>query len=178
MWYVLTDLGCLLMECFAHAFVCVGVAIHSEKGPAMATSNGIKAILEKLRHHADYAERSEEELQGLAYDFTDFDCVFGRFRHLLEPVVDRAIDEALVDGRAVFTHSQEVEMAHRRAKHELARVFHLPVKLFLSRLRQTIPMYSIAGKVSKFFLEYGALHAGLVVGNIRIEWGQESIVEA
>ena len=141
----------------------------------MAASNG---ILEKLRHHADYAQKSQEELQALAYDLTDFDCVFGRFRHLLVPVVDRAIDEALVDARMVYTHSQEVEMAHRRAKHELARVYHLPVKLFLSRLRQTIPMYSIAGKVSKFFLEYGALHAGLVVGNIRIEWGQESIVEA
>ena len=143
-----------------------------------ARNDGIKTILEKLRHHAEYTQRSEEELRELAYNLTDFDSVFRRFHHLLGPVVDKAIDEALIDYRAVFTHSQEIEMAHRRAKHELARVFHLPVKLFLSRLRQTIPMYSIAGKVSNFFLEYGALHAGLVVGNIRIEWGQESIVEA
>ena len=134
-------------------------------------------VLEKLKQHPEFAHKPKEELRELAHDLTNFDKVFGRFSHLLEPMVDKAIDEALIDYRAVFTHSQEFEMAHKRAKHELARVFHLPVKLFLSRLSQPIPLYSIAGKISKFFLEYGALHAGLVVGNIRIEWGQECIVD-
>ena len=158
-------------------YVCVGVVSSAYSSRNMAARND-GAILEKLMQHAEYAQKSEEELRELACNLTDFDSVFRRFRHLLEPAVDKAIDEVLIKYRVVFTHSQEFEMAHRRAKHELARVFHLPVKLFLSRLRQTIPMYSIAGKVSNFFLEYGALHAGLVVGNIRIEWGQEGIVEA
>ena len=160
------------------AWSLIGRKLADCKFSMAARKDGIRAILEKLRYHAEYAQRSEEELREIAYNLTDFESMFRRFHHLLGPVVDKAIDEALIDYRAVFTHSQEIEMAHRRAKHELARVFHLPVKLFLSRLRQTIPMYSIAGKVSNFFLEYGALHAGLVVGNVRIEWGQESIVEA
>ena len=144
----------------------------------MAESSGERRLLEKLKHHAEYAHKSYEDLQELARQLTDFEEVFRRFSHLLEPAVDKAIDEALIDYRAVCTHSDEVAMAHTQAKHNLALVFHLPVKLFLSRLNQPIPLYSIAGKISKFFLEYGALHAGLVVGNIRIEWGQEGIVEA
>ena len=144
----------------------------------MAGSQGNQATLEKLKRQSTFAHKSDEELQKLAHTLTDFDEVFRRFSHLLRPAVDKAIDEALIDYRAVFTNSDEIEMARRRAKHDLALVFHLPVKLFLSRLSRPIPLYSIAGKISEFFLEYGALHAGLVVGNIRIEWGQEGIVEA
>ena len=69
-------------------------------------------------------------------------------------------------------------MAHYRAKRDLACVIHLPIQLFLSRLKQPIPYSGVASKIFNFFLEYGALHAGLVVGNIRIEWGQEGIVDA
>ena len=136
----------------------------------------LSLILEKLRRHADYAHKDERELSQLAHELIDIDELFGRFRHLLGPVADKAIDAALKEYTVVYTHELESEMAHRRAKHDLARVFHLPVKLFLSRLKQPIP--SIAGKLSQFFLEYGALHAGLVVGNMRIEWGQEGIVDA
>ena len=133
-------------------------------------------VLEKLKCHVVHAHKSEEELQDVARELTDFDEVFTQFSHLLEPVVDKAIDEALIDYRTEFTHSREEDMAHERATYDMARVFHLPVKLFLSRLKQPIP--SLVGTISNFFLEYGALHAGLTVGNIRIEWGQESIVEA
>ena len=149
-----------------------------DAGKVMAESQGCRTTLEKLKHQAKFAHKSDEELRELANNLTDFNDIFRRFSHLLQPVVDKAIDEALIDYRAVFTNTDEVEMSRRRAKHDLALVFHLPVKLFLSRLNQPIPLYSIAGKISKFFLEYGALHAGLVVGNIRIEWGQESIIDA
>ena len=134
-------------------------------------------VVEKLKRHARHAMKSEADLRDLARELTEFDQVFIQFSHLLQPVVNKAIDAALIDYRIVFTHSQEEEMAHERANYVMARVFHLPVKLFLSRLKQSIP--SIAGKViSKFLFDYGALHAGLTVGNIRIEWGQEGIVEA
>jgi hypothetical protein len=140
-------------------------------------SKDLSVVLEKLKVHAEFAQKSEKELRKLANELTNFDEVFCQFSHLLGPVVDRAIDGALADHRAVFTHSQEEEMAHYRAKRDLACVIHLPIQLFLSRLKQPIP-YSVASKISNFFLEYGALHAGLVVGNIRIEWGQEGIVDA
>ena len=153
------------------AVVCIRMA-------TFQVDRDLGAVVEKLKLHAEYAHKCDEDLQDLAHELTDADIVFNQFSHLLEPVVDKAIDEALVDYRAMYTHSMEFEMSRKRAKHDLARVFHLPIKLFLSRLQQTIPLYSIAGKISSFFLEYGALHAGLVVGNIRIEWGQESIVEA
>ena len=150
---------------------------HSFVAGRMAESSGKRRLLEKLQH-SGYAHKSYKDLQELAHQLTDFEEVFHQFSHLFEPAVDKAIDEALFNSRAMFTHSDEVDMVHTRAKHNLALVFHLPVKLFLSRLNQPIPLYSIAGKISKFFLEYGAFHAGLVVGNIRIEWGPEDIVEA
>ena len=137
----------------------------------------LNVVLEKLKRHAEFSHKSEEELRELADELTNFDKIFYQFSHLLEPVVDRAIDGALADHRAVFVHSQEEEMAHHRAKHDLACVVHLPIQLFLSRLKQPLP-YSMVGMISNVFLEYGALHAGLVVGNVRIEWGQEGIVDA
>ena len=141
-----------------------------------STDRDLTVILEKLKTHAEFEHKSEEELRQLADELTNFDKVLRRFSHLLEPVVDRAIDGALADHRVVFTHSQEEEMAHKRAKRDLACVIYLPIQLFLSRLKQHVP-YSVAGRIFNFFLEYGALHAGLVVGNVRIEWGQEGIVD-
>lgn len=143
----------------------------------MASGRDLSVVLEKLKIHADFAQKSEEELRDLADELTNFDRIFDQFSHLVEPVVDRAIGGALDDHRAVFLHSQEEEMAHYRAKRDLACVLYLPIQLFLSRLKQPIP-YSVAGRISNLFLEYGALHAGLVVGNVRIEWGQEGIVDA
>ena len=147
----------------------------------MATINAVdrdlSVALNKLRVHADYAHKTEEELRVLADELTEFDSVFCQFSHLLQPV-ERAIDGALSDHRAVFTHSQEEDMARDRAKYDIACVIYLPVKLFLSRLSQPIPYSAVAERIFNFFLEYGALHAGLTVGNVRIEWGQEGIVDA
>lgn len=71
-----------------------------------------RVVLEKLKNHAEFYHKSEGELRELADEFTNFDKIFDQFSHLLEPVVDRAIDGALADHRAMFTHSQEEEMAH------------------------------------------------------------------
>ena len=78
----------------------------------MAALQGDGWVLEKLKRHEEFAHKSDEELLELAHELTDFDKLFRRFNHLLEPVVDKAIDEALIDYRAVSTHSREVETAH------------------------------------------------------------------
>lgn len=145
----------------------------------MADAGGdyFPSVLKKVKLCDNFAEVSAKEHEKLARELTDHKQIFNRFSHLLE-VVDEEIQAVLRDEEAGFTHSDEVQRAHQRAKHGMARVCHLPVKLFLSRLRQhTLPATSITAKISEVLLDFGALHAGLLVGNIRVEWGTDSLID-
>ena len=144
----------------------------------MAAGSMGKFVLEKVKRLEAYADQPIEEQRKLAQELTDRKLLFSRFEHLLQ-AVEEEIQIAYRDYEASFTHSMELESAHQRAKHGMARICHLPVKLFLSRLQQriAIPAASIARKLSEMLWEFGALHAGLMVGNIRVEWGTGSLVD-
>ena len=142
----------------------------------MAAGNNLHVVVKKVKRYEQYAEKSEEEQVKLAGELTNHQLLFNRFSHLLE-AVDEEIQAAAKDDAANFTHSTEFKMAHQRAKHGMALVCHLPVKLFLSRMRWDLPAPSVTSKLFQFLFKFGALHAGLVVGNIRIEWGRESLID-
>lgn len=142
----------------------------------MAEGNCLRVVVDKVKRHERYAEKSEEEQRELARALTDRDLMFSRFGGLLD-AVEEEIEAAAKEDEAHFAHSLEVKMAHVRAKHGMARVCHLPVKLFLSRMQWGLPAPSVTTKLVQFLFRFGALHAGLMVGNIRIEWGQESLID-
>ena len=142
----------------------------------MAAGKSSNVVLEKVKRLETYADQSIEEQRKVAHELTDRKLLFNRFEHLLR-AVEEEIQTAYRDYETSFTHSKELESAHQRAKHGMARVCHLPVKLFLSRLqRYALPTATIAGKFSEVLWEFGALHAGLMVGNIRVEWGTDSLI--
>ena len=143
---------------------------------SMATQKDLHEVTKKVKRHWPYSERSEEEQTKLAEELTNHEKVLMKFSHLLQPV-DEEIEAALSDHRIEFAHDGEVKAAHQRAKHGIALVCHLPVKLFLSRLQNFAFQSSITRKFLGLFLEYGALHAGLIVGNMRIEWGREGLID-
>ena len=139
----------------------------------------LNVVLEKVRHLEAYAHKpiEDQSIRKLAHELTDRELLFNRFKYLVR-AVEEEIQTATSDYETSFSHSKELESAHLRAKHGMARVCHLPVKLFLSRLQQSaVPAaVSITGKLSEMLLEFGALHAGLMVGNIRVEWGADSLI--
>jgi hypothetical protein len=145
----------------------------------MATGKRSNVVLEKVKRHEEYARYPEEKQRELAHALTDRNLLFNRFEYLLH-IAEEEIHAAIVDHETTFTHSLEFQSAHQRAKHGAARACHLPVKLFLSRMqRLDLPSaaVSITSKLSGMLLEFGALHAGLMVGDVRVEWGNDNLID-
>ena len=136
-------------------------------------------VLEKVKRHEAYSKYPEDKQRELAHALTDRNLLFSRFECLLY-AVEQEVQAAIDDNEATFTHSLELQSAHQRAKHGAARLCHLPVKLFLSRLQRlnlpTSATISITSKLSGVLLEFGALHAGLMVGDVRVEWSCDSLI--
>ena len=140
-------------------------------------SYNVDVVVEKVKKYPPFATRSAEEQRKLASELSDRGQMFNRFSCLMESV-GGAIESITKDDATAYTHSLEYSMAHQSAKHGMAIVGHLPVKLFLSRLQDVnIPKPSITCKLSEFFFAFGALHAGLIVGDVRVEWGKDSLVD-
>lgn len=146
----------------------------------MAAGKCLSVVLEKVKSINLYKEKSIEEQKQVARILTDRELLFDRFGYLLR-AVEEEIHTAISDSEITYTHSLEFQSAHQRAKHGMARVCHLPIKLFLSRLQRFpgLPEVaaSITSKLSEVLLEFGALHAGLIVGNIRVEWGSDGLID-
>ena len=143
----------------------------------MAAARCSDVVFEKVKRLEAYAKQPKEKQTELARELADRDLLFSRFEYLIH-VAEEEIHAAIVDHDTTFTHSLEFQSAHQRAKHGAARVCHLPVKLFLSRLQrlQAGATVSITSKLSGMLLEFGALHAGLMVGDVRVEWGADSLI--
>ena len=144
----------------------------------MAAGNCLDVVLAKVKRLEAYANQPTKEQRKVAHALTNRKPLFNRFEHLLQ-AVEEEVHMAITDYEANFTHSIEFQSAHQRAKHGMARVCHLPVKLFLSRLQRypSLLATSITGRLSEVMLEFGALHAGLMVGDIRVEWGAEGLID-
>lgn len=131
------------------------------------------AVLEKVKNHPLFADRSEEYQIGLAQELTDPQKIKEKFEDLLNieefEANIRQIDEVEA------THSLEEQNQKDQQKHETARACHLPVKLVLSKLRRAPPPLS-RHITTLLRIEYGPLHAGLIVGDISIEWSRHSLV--
>ena len=135
-----------------------------------------KVIFEKVKCLPTFADQSLENQRMLVHELTDHKLLFRRFEHLLLGI-DEEIHTAFADHEANFTYSFEVERAHQRAKHGIACICHLPIKLFLSRFQPSAVSASfVTSRLSEVLSEFGALRAGLFVGNIRVEWGPESLI--
>ena len=144
-------------------------------GMAAADTKTLRDVLRKVKNYPEYADKTEDERTQLARELCDHEKLFKRFSYLI-PSDEEARRVATRDKMA-FVHSVEKEKDHQRAKHEMARNCHLPVKIFFSRLQQVDQSRKyVSSKLYEMFFSFGILHAGLLVGDVRVEWGKESLV--
>ena len=136
---------------------------------------GTGIIMEKLKKHPQHKKKTPENKEMLAVDFTSPEKLYLLFSHLLEAGSKLAMQIAREDYKD-YLHSLEINNHHQMVKHGTAQACHLPVQLSLQKLRGiTPPGAHTFSSMLKF--EYGPFHAAVIVGDVTIEWGRESIVE-
>lgn len=132
-------------------------------------------MLSKVKKHPAYKDRSLEFQQSLADDLTDPGKIKERFGHLLE--IEEYVNSIEESDACELTHSLEFEKRNEQQKMDAALAAYLPVKLILSKLRRGAPPgASRFTTLLRVRFAFGPLHAGLVVGNICIEWDESSLV--
>ena len=132
------------------------------------------SVLDKVRKHPKFAQKeTEHDLVALAEELTSHKQIKSKFDHLLDT---HEMEENIMEIDSYSpTHSMELRNQKEQQKHETARACYLPVQLFLSKLSRELP------KVAKHLtpllrLEFGPLHAGLLVGDVIVEWDDNSLV--
>ena len=131
------------------------------------------AVLEKVKRHRRFADMPEQDQVILAHELSDPQKVKEMFKALLN------IEEFEANIREIDevepAHFQEELSQKNQQKHETARACYLPVQLFLSKLTCWKPPFA-RQFTSLLRFEYGPLHTGLIVGDISIEWDDDSLV--
>lgn len=129
--------------------------------------------LSKVKKHPFYAQRSLKSQQSLAKDLIDPAKVKERFAHLLD--FDQYVSSIEESDKCELTHTLEFDKRREHQKIDAALAAYLPVKLILAKLRRGAP--SVANRFTTLLrFEFGPLHAGLVVGDVCIEWDDSSLV--
>lgn len=132
-----------------------------------------RLTLSKVKKHPLYANRSPESQQSLAEELIDPAKVKARFAHLLN--VDQYVSSIKESDECELTHSLEFDKRREQQKIDAAMATYLPVKLLLAKLRRGAP--PAANRFTTLLrFEFGPLHAGLVVGDMCIEWDDSSLV--
>ena len=123
-------------------------------------SKGTLMVLDKLKKHPSYKDRSLPILIRTAEDLSDPDYIRCQFSYLLDSMNNIVTNES--------RHNTLDEDS-------LASAMSIPVKLILRKLRHSRP--PLAHKLSQLFrCDYGPLHSTLEVGVVTIEWGNEGLV--
>ena len=129
--------------------------------------------LSKVKRHPWYADRPLESQRSLAEDLTNHAKMKERFAHLLD--FDEYVKSIKESDDCDLSHSLEFQMKKDQQKRDAANATYLPVKLILSKLRRGVPL--VANSFATLLrLEFGPLHAGLVVGDVCIEWDDSSLI--
>ena len=97
------------------------------------------------------------------------------FFHLVSGTAGNAVLEATRELETSFTHTWERAMMQRRSLKRFQTVVNFPVKLILCDLQRALPPF--ASSFAKMIqLEFGALHAALVIDDVVIEWDDSSLI--
>ena len=154
------------------------IAVSSEIVAAKAMSGEVVAAetedcLKKVKKHPMFVNNEPASQKAIAEDLVNPGKVKARFEHLL--AVEEYMQNIEEADQCEVTWSMEKDKRRDQQKMETAKAWSLPVKLFLSKLQQDIP--TVAKPFTTLLrLEYGPLHAGLVVGDICIDWNTSGLV--
>ena len=139
----------------------------------------VPEVTKKLRRHPDYQDRrfSENQLKLEAEDLTDADKIMERYFSTIthDPLHERMKEHE------ISMHSQFSDSYERRRQRRMGRiedVAKFQVKLVLRYVNQDTRPPRFIGKIaSALQMEYGPLHASLLINNeILLEWNASNLV--
>ena len=97
------------------------------------------------------------------------------FLHLASGIAGDIVLETAGEIETSFNGAWERVILQKRTIQRLATVTHFPVKLILRDLQHTIPPF--ASSFAKMIqLEFGALHAALIIDNVMLEWDDSGLI--
>ena len=150
--------------------LCCHAPHKSAKSMAMVDAS---LALSKVKKHPWYADRPLESQRSLAEDLTNHAKMKERFAHLLD--FDEYVESIKESDDCDLTHSLEFQMKKEQQKRDAANAAYLPVKLILSKLRRGAPP-AANSFATLLRMEFGPLHAGLVVSDVCIEWDDSGLI--
>ena len=144
------------------------------------TRSCIPEVIKKLRKHPDYQEPClENHLKTEAEDLTDAEKIMNRyFSSITYDLVAERIREQEMERDCELVSTYETRAKNARAKHRVEDVARFQVKLLLRYVDSQTSPPKFIGKVARTLqMEYGPLHASLLINNeILIEWNTSSLV--
>lgn len=97
------------------------------------------------------------------------------FSHLVSGMASDVIIETTDELESSFNNTWEKAMLQKRSLQRFEAVVNFPVKLILSDLKMDLPPF--VSTFSKMIqLEFGPLHAALIIDNIILEWDDTSLI--
>lgn len=136
-----------------------------------------RQAVEKLRKHPSAAEWGHNQLVIEAKDLTDHDSIMNMyFSDILHHQVADRVDEQLLEGRADFVTTVEVEASRERSRWRVEDTAMVEVKLLLKKIDTPLPRFANTA-ASILRMQYGPLHTSLLINNeILLEWNTGSLV--
>ena len=97
------------------------------------------------------------------------------FTHLVEETAAQAVLEVTNESDASRSNTWEQAMTQKRSLQRFQAVVNFPVKLILCDLQNALPPF-VSSFARMLQLEFGALHAALVIDNVLVEWDDGSLI--
>lgn len=135
---------------------------------------GLDTVKRKLRNILPQ-DTSYEFICSQAKKYVSPAHMEDHFYHLVSGTAGNAVLETAEELEASLTHAWEKAMLQKRSLRRFEAVVNFPVKLILSDLQRALPPF--ASSFAKMIqLEFGALHAALVVDDVVVEWNDTSLI--
>ncbi len=97
------------------------------------------------------------------------------FTHLVSGTASDVILETADESGSSFSNTWEKTMQQKRTLKRFEAVVNLPVKLILMDLQNALPPFA-SSFARMLQLEFGALHAALIIGDVIVEWDDTSLI--
>ena len=138
-------------------------------------------VIKKLKKHPDYRDVTlENQLRREAEELTDVECLMQRcFSTITHDLVYQKLQQREQDQATGVEGECSEATLRRRGAARVEEVAKFQVKLLLRYVNhQTTPPPKLVGKIaSALRMEYGPLHASLLINNeILLEWNSSSLV--
>lgn len=116
-----------------------------------------------------------EEISSIAKRYLSPTKMRYYFAHLVAESATDVVLETADESECSFNNAWEKAMLQKRTLQRFETVANFPVKLILSDIQYALPQFA-SSFARMIQLEFGALHAALVIDNVIVEWDDSSLI--